>query len=204
MRITVHAGKVHQVNDAVHVYAAFEGEERCERLLPDEAQHDAPLKRLAAGAGFRGAPNETVLLPNAGRWTLIVGLGTARALTIERIRQFAGTAVKTSRARGFTRVSLPVLSMERLGSIPEVAQALAEGAWLGLYRYEKLKEISKRERNKRIDDVILTVERAGDVEAAKRAAQKAEVIAEAVMLARDLITGPSNLDRKSTRLNSSH
>ena len=193
MRITIRSGNVSQIGAAIHVYAAFEGEERFERLLPDEAQRDEALKQLAADAGFRGAPNETVLLPHGKRWTLIVGLGKVKELTIERARQFAGTAVKTARARGFRRVGLPGLSGEQLGSVAEVAQALAEGALLGLYRYDKLKEVPKHERNKRIDEAVLLVERAGDVAAAKRAVEKAEVIAEAVALARDLITGPSNL-----------
>ena len=81
MRITVRSGNVRQVGDAIHVYGALEGEEHFERLLPDEAQRDATLKQLATGAGFRGSPNETVLLPHGNGWMLIVGLGKDRKST---------------------------------------------------------------------------------------------------------------------------
>ncbi len=148
---------------------------------------------MVASAGFRGAPNETAFLPIGNRWVLIVGLGKAKDLSLEKARQFAATAARTVRARGQRALSLPVLVDRMLGPLEVVAQAMAEGALLGLYRYDKLHEVPKHERNKRIETITLVVERAGDATKAKEAVAKAEVIAEAVTLTRDLITGPSNL-----------
>ena len=193
MRITVRSGRFDEVRDGVPVYAALEGEQKPERLLPAVAGRDPALSRLVAAAGFRGAANETVFLPHRNRWVLVVGLGKAKELSIENVRQFAGTAARTVRAKGQRALSLPVLNDRVLGSPSTVAQALSEGALLGLYRYDKLKEIPKHERNRRIEAITLVVERAGDVAGAKRAVEKAQVIADAVFLVRDLITGPSNL-----------
>jgi leucyl aminopeptidase len=178
---------------AVHVVAALEGEQHPERLLPASAARDRALTQLVAGSGFRGAPNETVLLPKGKQWVLVVGLGKAKDLSLDRARQLAGTAARTVRARGFRHLALPVLSERGLGSPADVAQALVEGAWLGLYRYDKLKQLPKHEQGKRIDAMTLVVERAGDVTQAKHAVDKAQVIAEAVWLVRDLINGPANL-----------
>src|SRR3990167_6133686 len=77
MRITVRSGRVGQVRGAVQVFAAMEGEQRAARLLPDSTARDQELKRLVAGSGFRGAPNEVLFLPRAGgrQWVLVVGLG---------------------------------------------------------------------------------------------------------------------------------
>jgi len=190
MRIQVKSG---QVRDGVQVIAALEGEQRAERLLPASAARDRQLSQLVAGSGFRGAPNETALLPKGKQWVLAVGLGKAKDLSLDRVRQLAGAAARTVRARGFRHLALPVLSERGLGSAADVAQALSEGALLGLYRYDKLKKLPKHEQGKRIDVITLVVERAGDIAAAKRAVEKAQVIAEAVSLVRDLINGPSNL-----------
>ena len=193
MRVVVRVGQLSQFRDGVQVYAALEGEQKPERLLPASSARDQALRRLVASAGFRGASNETVFLPRDGRWVLIVGLGKAKDLSLERIRQFAGTAARTNRARGQRALTLPVLVDRALGPVEGVVQALTEGALLGLYRYDKLREVPKHERHKRIDAITLVVERSGDVAKAKRAVEKAEVIVEAVWLVRDLITGPSNL-----------
>jgi len=193
MRIQVKVGKVGQGRDGVQVFAALEGETRPERVLPAYAARDRGLTQLLAGAGFRGARNETAFLPRGNRWVLVVGLGKAKDLSLEAARQFAGTAARTVRSRGHRSLALPVLIDRALGNAASVAQALTEGALLGLYRYDKLKQVPKHERNKRIDAITLLVERAGEVAAVTRAAEKGEVIAEAVTLVRDLITGPSNI-----------
>jgi leucyl aminopeptidase len=182
-----------QVRDGVPVYGALEGEQRPERLLPPSSARDRELRRLVDSSGFRGAPNETLTLPRGRGWALVVGLGKAKQLSLERVRQLAGTAARAARAHGFKHIALPVLGERPLGPVAAVAQAAAEGALLGLYRYDKLKQIPKHERNRRLDAVTLVVERAGDVAPAKRAVEKAQVLAEAVSLARDFINGPSNL-----------
>lgn len=192
MRIEVRAGRLGQVRGEVPVYGAFEGEERPERLVPASA-HDAALQRLVTQSGLRGALNETALLPRNGRWVLVVGLGKVKELSMDRVRQLAGTAAKTLRARGFRHLALPVLHESGLGPTETVAQALAEGALLGLYRYDRLRKLPKHEQNRRIDAVTLIVERSGEVAPARRALRKAEAIAEAVCLVRDWINGPSNL-----------
>ena len=193
MRITVRSGRVSQVRGAVQVFAALEGEQHPERLLPASSAQDAELRRLVNSAGFRGAANEALMLPKGKQWVLVVGLGKAKDLSLERARQFAGTAAKVVRARGMRQLILPVISERPLGTAAAVAQALAEGLLLGLYRYDKLRQLPKYQRSWRIDAATLVVERAADTAAASRAVEKAEVLAEAVSLARDLINGPSNI-----------
>ncbi|MBI3996188.1 MAG: leucyl aminopeptidase [Candidatus Omnitrophica bacterium] len=193
MRITVRAGQVGHIRQGLQVYGALEGDRHPERLLPASSARDQQLKQLVTGSGFRGAPNEIVLLPKGTQWVLVVGLGKAKELSIEKIRQCAGTAARTARAQGFTAVTLPVIVERGLGPVEVMAQASAEGALLGLYRYDKLKQLSKHEQSRRIEAITLVVEQSGDLGAAKHGAHKGQVIAEAVSLARDLINGPSNL-----------
>ena len=193
MRIHVKSGQLGQIRGGVQVFAALEGEQKPERLLPASSARDQSLTKLVTNSGFRGAPNETVFLPHKNGWVVVVGLGKAKDLALDRVRQFSATAARVVRARGQHALTLPVLVERGLGSTATVAQALTEGALLGLYRYDKLKQVPRHEKNKRIDAMTLVVERAGDVAAAKRAVEKAEVVGEAVYLVRDLISGPSNI-----------
>ncbi|MBI4354142.1 MAG: leucyl aminopeptidase [Candidatus Omnitrophica bacterium] len=193
MRVSVKVGQLGQARDGVVVYAALEGEQRPDRLLPPYAARDRAFVQLVKGSGFRGAANETVLLPKGRGWALVVGLGKMKDLSLEQARQFAGTAARTARARGFRHLVLPVLRERAFGQASTVAQALTEGAWLSLYRYDQLKQVPKHEKNKRLDAMTLLIERSRDLGEAKRGAEKAEAVVEAVRLARDLINGPSNI-----------
>ena len=193
MRIQVRAGRLDQVRGGIQVFGAFEGERKPERLMPPSAGAHRQLQQLLAGAGFRGAANETAFLPLGKSWVLVVGFGKAKDFSLEKVRQFAGTAARVVRARGYTALSLPVLRDRVLGDAATTAQAVVEGALLGLYRYDRLKQVPKHEKSKHIEAITLVVERSGDVAGAKRAVEKAEIIAEAVGLARDLINGPANL-----------
>ncbi|MBI2884649.1 MAG: leucyl aminopeptidase [Candidatus Omnitrophica bacterium] len=193
MRVVVKRAGIGQVSGAVQVIGAIEGEQRPERLLPASVARDRALVGLIQRSGFRGASNETTLLPKGTGWVLVVGLGKSKDLSVERVRQLAGTAARVVRARGLKQVALPLLSDRMFGAADAVAQALIEGALLGLYRYDHLRTVPAHERNRRIDTITLVVERAADLAAARKGAAKAEVIAEAVLFARDLITGPSNI-----------
>ncbi len=193
MRIQVRVGQPGRVRDGVVVLAAFEGAQRPERLVPSIVMRDRALTQLVTRSGFRGARNETALLPHGRDWVLVIGLGKAKELTLDVVRQFGGTAARIVRSRSFTRLTLPVFSETIFGAPATVAQALTEGALLGLYRYDRLKQVPKHERTQRIEAITLVVERARDVADVKRDVEKGEVLAEAVALARDLINGPSNI-----------
>src|SRR6185295_11458440 len=182
MRITVRSGRVEQGAGTVAVYAALEGEQHPERLLPAYTAADAELKKLVNSSGFRGAANEVLFLPRKGRWVVVVGLGKQKKLSLEQVRQFAGTAAKAIRGRSFRQLALPMISGQPVGSPEVAAQALAEGVLLGLYRYDHLRQLPKHARNRKIDAAAIVVERASDVAPAKRGVEKAQVIAEAVAM----------------------
>jgi leucyl aminopeptidase len=193
MRVDVRSGLMSQVRGDVQVIGAFEGDAHPERLVPPSVLRDRNLKALINSSGFRGSANETVLLPYGKRWVLAVGLGKSKEFSLDGARQFAATAARIARAKHHRSVVLPVLRERNVGPVERVAQSVAEGALLGLYRYDKLRTLPKHEERQRIDTIALVVERRGDVAAAKRGAAKAQVLAEAVSLARDLINGPSNI-----------
>ncbi|MBI3324020.1 MAG: leucyl aminopeptidase [Candidatus Omnitrophica bacterium] len=180
--------------EGLRIVAALEGQAKPERLLPERASRDRTLSSVLTGSGFRGALDETLFVPTKpGRWVLFVGLGKPKGLCLDRVRQLAATAARTARRRGFRGITIPVLEERALGAAGAVAHAITEGALLGLYRYDHLKRVPKEEQGRRVETITLVAEDPQDVAVIRRAVEKAEVLASAVCLARDLINGPSNL-----------
>ncbi len=193
MRVQVKSGRYDKLPEELKVAIAFQSEEEGLQKLYPNSVASFPLQQLAKTAHVSGALNETAFLPVGKQWFLVVGLGKSKELTLDRVRQIAGTASKAARARGFQSIAFPLIEDSRLGLASGVAQALAEGALLGLYKYTQLKTLSKEEQGKKITAITLIVERASELSAARQGVDKAQVIAEAVCLARDYINAPSNI-----------
>jgi leucyl aminopeptidase len=151
------------------------------RRLP--AGVEADLAFLEA-VGFEGKPGETALIANGSLpATLAVGLGDADTVDLERLRRAAAAAVRAVwRSEG--------LSLALLSGAPDTlkrpagAQALAEGALLGAYRFTKYKTDAEACRIRRID----VVAKGGAPVAA--AVERGRAIAAAVAMARDLVNEP--------------
>src|SRR5262249_34313252 len=76
------------------------------------------------------------------------------------------------------------------------AQATAEGARLGLYRFDRYKE--KRSGDRAVSGITLLVPQARDRAPAREGLRRAELFATATCLARDLINEPANSVPAST------
>lgn len=193
MRVQVKSGRYDKAAEELKVAIAFQSEEESLQKLYPNSIASFPLQQLAKSAHVSGALNEAVFLPVGKQWFLVVGLGKVKDLTLDRLRQIAGTAAKAARGRGFQSIAFPLIEDSKLGAASAVAQALAEGALLSLYQYTQLKTLSREEQSKKITAITLIGERASELSSARQAADKAQVIAEAVCLARDYITAPSNI-----------
>jgi len=192
---TVRSGRLSALRGEVKAFGVFQEEKGGAGLLPASSVADRTLKQLVKDSGFEGAANDTLFLPRGrGEWILIVGLGKEKELTLDRVRQFSATAARTVRSRGHRNLLLPSLKHRVLGRTEKAVQAAVEGVLLGLYQYDRYQTHKPdAQKNKRLHRCTLVVERSSDIHAAKGAVSKAQRIAEAVFLARDLISGPSNL-----------
>ena len=139
---------------------------------------------------FHGKLNQTFLLPVESRWLLLVGAGKREDLTLDRVRQAAGTVSRLSIAAGFESVSRGLVSVSG-ASAEEVAQAVTEGTILGSYRYDELKT-TRREARRSLKAVAVIVPSVHDAAAARKGVQRGQEIAESVCWARDLVNRPSN------------
>jgi leucyl aminopeptidase len=161
----------------------------------------AALDRAAGGrigqalrAGdFEGKRGQTLLVHPAeglpARRLLLIGLGDAAKASAELVRDVAALAVRDAQGRRAARVALLVPNLRGLRPAA-VAQALAEGAVLGSYRFDRYR--TKKRDDAKVDALVLLVERAGELRAARGAAATGALLAEHQNFARDLSNEPPN------------
>jgi leucyl aminopeptidase len=162
--------------------------EALERL----AYADAAAEAAASADHFKGQKDKIFYLPGASKAKrlLFYGLGKSADLDAEVLRR-AGLAV-ARKARDLKLkeavLALPKDYPKGLNEA-EAAKALAEGIWLGLYRYNtyKAKPKDASEQSKDPDFILL----AGSERSAK-AVEQARIVCESVCLARDLVNCPPN------------
>lgn len=151
--------------------------------------------RLLKDKDATGKLNELVAVPApAGlkaRWLLVVGLGKADDLVLDRVRQVAAVAARRAQAQKRTSLAFPVVVGK--GITAEAAgQAIAEGLLLGTYRYTAFKSLKAEERVA-LAQVTLVVDRGVSSAAVATGVARGTTLAEAACFARDLINCPSNL-----------
>jgi leucyl aminopeptidase len=146
---------------------------------------------VVSGGDFGGNAGETTLLYGQG-WPaprlLLVGLGESELFTLEKLRRAAATVARRARTLGLhsAAFSLPVLPDT---AIREIARTVAEGAKLGLYRFDRHKSAAD---DRDLETFWLVADEAALDEATEGAKLGARV-AEGTALARDLANEPSNV-----------
>ena len=148
---------------------------------------------ITARKGFTGAPGQVLSLPGTktGRIGMLVlaGIGNPAKATSSGLASAAANAAKTARGLGARSVSvlLPRLRGPAFRA-DRCAQAVVEGAWLGLYRFDRY----KAKPSKQAIETLTVLTTAADRTRAQRGASEGEVLAEATCFARDLSNEPGN------------
>ena len=150
------------------------------------------LARTLTDLGFGGANGETARVTTLGATTaptvLVVGLGPAEEVDAERVRRAAGVAVRA--AAGARTVALGLAST---AGVPDALRATLEGGLLGSYDFVRFRNTSLAGRKDPVQSIAVVVPDKKD-KAATAALRRAETVAAAVALARDLTnTPPGNL-----------
>jgi leucyl aminopeptidase len=194
MSVSCIAGSRHTAKaDAVVVFLAED--EKSFKLetkkLSAELPHAAPL--LESG-DFTGKKNTTATAYTGSameaKRLIFSGLGTLTGLSLETVRQAAAAAAKRAAAHQCTHVAFEVPSL-RGKSVNDVAQAIAEGAMLSQYKYDKY--ITKKGPNGTlVTKFTIMVTDKTQLKAASQGVAIAESIVDGVTIARDLANAPNN------------
>jgi len=165
------------------------------------------IRKLIQAGEVTGKWGEQTLLHTSGVLladrVLVVGLGKAEDFTLDRVRQVSAEASKHLRKIAARRIGTIVHgagthvgahagAQTGTGGLnaAQAAQALAEGAMLGLYRFTRYK---KNDEDAREIEVLTILERDHEkVRAMSEAVRRGRLLAEATNSARDLVNEPGN------------
>jgi leucyl aminopeptidase len=150
------------------------------------------LPALLRGRGFRGKVAEAVVVPTLGRLPaaalLVVGLGERAKLDLEALRRTGAAIVRNAGGASSAVTTLPQVAPEPLAA----ARAVAEGAVLASYRFDRYKGDHQDGSPGRLDSLEIAPGEDVDRRAAERAVVAGAVRARATNLARDLANEPAN------------
>ena len=154
------------------------------------------ISELIASGEVRGTWGEMTLIHTFSRIAaprvLVAGLGKSGEFTVDRVRDLSAAIAKHLRSRRIERFATITHGAGIAGLDAEAcAQAIAEGATLGLYRFDRHKK--PEEDATELQSLTIVERDAAKVPALKRAAERGAIVAEAANFARDLANEPSNV-----------
>lgn len=152
------------------------------------------LSISAAGTGdFKAQEGESTVIyvrrAAAMRRYILVGLGKRKELTPERIRR--GAAVAAREARALHASSLSLLVPASPFAFSETVAALAEGAYLALYRFDKYRT-KEKDGPSDVESIAICSPKRSSVRQGRRTVERTQILCEATVLARDLGNAPGN------------
>ncbi|HEU4760409.1 MAG TPA: leucyl aminopeptidase [Dehalococcoidia bacterium] len=154
------------------------------------------ISQLIAEGEIKGKKDELTLIHTLGRLpsprVLVAGLGKQGAFGLDTIRDLTGAAVRRLRRAGATGAATIVHGAGIAGLDAQAcAQAVAEGALMGAYRFTVHKQ---NEDEEKAIEALSIVERDGSkLEAVRRGVERGRILAEATNHARDLANEPANV-----------
>jgi len=160
-----------------------------------DAALDGAISKLIAQGDIRGKSGEITTIHTFGKLpsprVVVAGLGKQKDFDVDAVRNLSANLVRALRKPGIKTVATIAHGAGIGGLDPDAcAQAVAEGSLLGNYRF--LKHKKAEEDRAEIAKVILVESDAAKAKAAKAAAARGVILAEATNLARDLANEPSN------------
>ncbi|MCX7616766.1 leucyl aminopeptidase [Tepidiforma sp.] len=154
------------------------------------------ISQVIAAGDLRGKSGELVTIHTLGKIpaprVLVAGLGSREGFDIDAVRNLAANVARALRRPGIKRAATLAHGAGIGGLDPEAcAQAIAEGAILGSYRFLKHKSASDEERAE-LEELVIVEHDGAKVPAMQRAAERGSILAEATNIARDWANEPSN------------
>jgi leucyl aminopeptidase len=196
MEVTVKAGGLDKEPVDAIVLMLHEGDAVPEgaAAMIDKTLGGAITALLREGE-FTGKAKQQSVLHTQGclkaRKVVLTGLGKPENLTLEGMRQAAGSAAHYARGLRASTIAAALPGAEREQPTPsDTAQAVAEGMVLALYRFDKF----KTEENDRKDVTALTLvaQNREQARAVQRGAEIGRILGESTNFARSLVNHPSN------------
>lgn len=165
----------------------FEGQKSAE-VLP--AAVSRQVEKALARRRFTGKAGKTLVLPidDGGRVLICAGLGAHSSFNIEELHRAAAAVVRAAGSEGVAGLAVPLPVVNGSWNSGELAEATVLGLLLGGYRFRRFLTKEDGKPRKPIRLRLAVPENDPVVRAAVR---RGEILAESMMLARDMVNLPS-------------
>jgi leucyl aminopeptidase len=154
------------------------------------------ISQLIASGDMRGKWGELTLVHTFGKLkaprVLVAGLGKSGEFTLDRVRELSANVSRFLRGKRIARYA----TIAHGGGIAGLdaaacAQAIAEGAVLGLYRFDRHKKTDDDATE--IDEMTIVEHDQAKMKSIEAAVERGVIVAEAANFSRDLSNEPSNV-----------
>jgi leucyl aminopeptidase len=183
VRIDATSSALGEVSSGLLAVGLYKGES----APPELAEAADPV---LSNGDFSGKEGETALVYTpeglASPRLLLVGLGERTSFTLDTLRRVSAIAAKRARALKLDDAAFALPVSEGSAARVAVAEAAAEGAALGLYRFDRYKTSAE---NRELETFTLVHD---DEDEVAGGAETGAKLAAAAILARDLANEPSN------------
>ena len=161
-----------------------------------DAALDGAIASVIADGECRGKDGELTLIRTLGKIAaprvIVAGLGKSEKFTLDKVRSVSAGAARYARRLRCKTVATITHGAGIAGLDPEAcAQAVAEGAILGLYRFDRHKK--PKEDDVALEDLTIVEFDEGRLDALRKGVERGTILAEAANFARDLANEPSNV-----------
>ena len=202
MNILVKRGEATTVPTDLLVCLSYEKEKTWSKAIgPFDKKLGGQLSNIRKSGEFSGQLNQATLLHSNDKFPakrlLLVGLGPREALTLERVRQAMGTAVKRARhvkAKGMACLMPDV--PKSVGQLDTVAQAMMEGVVLGDYRFTQYRT-DYSEDHKILQSCTLLAPTSANQSTVNAGAKRGQILGEATNFVRNMSNHPANIMKPS-------
>jgi leucyl aminopeptidase len=196
MDIKVVAGDIVQFPAGAIIVNFFEGMERLEGVTAaiDRAL-DGAISQLISEGEIKGKFNQVTVIHTLGKLpavrVAVTGLGKPSELTLDKIRGAVATTCRVLRQKGVDKVATVAHGAGLAGITPDSsAQAIAEGALLGLYTFRR--HITKEPELGEIKELTIVDSDNNRLPGLEQGCRRGRILAEAANMARDMVNEPAN------------
>ena len=211
MKIKVESGDITEHEAKVIIVNLFQGVKSPGGATGAvDAALEGGITALISEGEIKGKAGEASLVHTLGRMptprVIIAGLGKQDSFNFNVIRNLMGTALRRARMTGAKTVATIVHGAGIAGlETADCAQAIAEGALMGEYRFRKYKSVDDPSFSE-IDTLTIVESDRRKLRAIERGVERGQTMAAAANFTRDMANEPGNelppteLAKRATRL----
>ncbi len=192
MDIKLITGDLSKIKSDAVIVGIFEGSENNDFEKDLDKAFDGAIAELRKKKEIKGKLSELTVVHSLGRIAgskaAVLGLGKKKDLDATKLRSAVADACRSLQRKN--NLELAIALPETGLSAAEVGRVAAEAAYLGSYNFRK--HLTKEAEYGELKSLSVMSEKKLDKDDFEKGAKRGEIVAQAVMLARDMGNEPSN------------